>query len=556
MRGDPAGAAGRFVDPADRLSPQAYLRGRESTEANRAREQAGHIPAQPTASLLVPVEDASADALCRSVESLSLQRHQAWEALICGGNARAENTARAALRRVAPDPRVRIASPAGQGIADALNRALNEARGEFVGVLRPGDALAPDALSRIIAAVAPASPDILYSDEDCVDETGTLGGPIFKPDWSPELALSYPYVGGLCLLRRRMVHELGGWREECAAAEEYDLILRAAASGAAIAHVPDVLYHRHRDDQEDADRLGGPSALEARTRALERYIRTAPLPADIIRIPTPPGLRVRCRIEGNPLVSVIIPTRDLLESLRRCIGSIQSRTRYAPYEIVIVDNDSIEPATREYLVGCGHRVVPHPGPFNFGALNNAGARVARGTYLLFLNNDTEVIEPEWLSAMLEWAQQPSIACVGAKLILGDGRLQHVGVAMRSGAPHHLFYRQQPGQGNRWSDTDLVRDCVAVTAACLMIRRNAFEAVGGFDESFPVNYNDVDLCLRLAERGFRTVYTPYAVLYHHESSSRPAGVSAGEERHLRDVHGERLWTDSYWPDVEYPLETTV
>ena len=224
-----------------------------------------------------------------------------------------------------------------------------------------------------------------------------------------------------------------------------------------------------------------------------------------------------------PPVSIIIPTRDRLPLLRQCLESIERRTDYAPYEIVIVDNDSAEPATLDYLSRSPHRVIPFPGPFNFAAMNNAAARAVRGDYLVFLNNDTEVQGAGWLSAMLEWARQPDVGCVGAKLLLPDGRLQHVGVALRNGAPEHLFHHQRVGQGNRWTDTELVRNYASVTAACMMVKRSVFEEAGGFDESFPVNYNDVDLCLRLLGRGLRHVYTPFATLYHHESASRALGA---------------------------------
>ncbi|PYR73113.1 MAG: hypothetical protein DMF86_21385, partial [Acidobacteria bacterium] len=248
---------------------------------------------------------------------------------------------------------------------------------------------------------------------------------------------------------------------------------------------------------------------------------------------------------GRPLVSIIIATRDRVDLLKQAIESLESRTTYSPYEILIVDNDSREPETREYFNACGHRVVPCPGAFNFSRINNAGARAARGDYLIFLNNDTEVIADDWIGAMLEWAAQPDIACVGAKLLFGDGRIQHAGVTLHDGSAFHHGYGERVG-GTNWIDIELVRNFSAVTAACLMIRRELFLLAGGFDESFPIAYNDIEFCVRLRRRGYRHVYTPYAVLYHHESSSRRPGVARGEGEHLRAAVGRLLWHDPFAP----------
>ena len=383
--------------------------------------------------------------------------------------------------------------------------------------------------------------DVVYSDEATLADAGPPRDVFAKPDWSPELLLSFPYTGRLCLLRRDMVQSFGGWSARTAAAEDYALVLAAARAGAAIRRVERTLYRRYR--RHITEICSTPNAIEARRIALVEHFVALGTDADVA--PDDAGVRVRWPIPHPPLVSIVIATRDRIELLDQCIQSIVTRTRYAPYEIVIVDNDSAEEASLKYFEQTPHRLVRAPGPFNFSAINNAGARAARGEYLLFLNNDTEVVAPEWLNAMVEWAQLPNIGCVGAKLLFADGRIQHAGVTLHDGSAFHPGYGQRPGD-RTWVESEVVRNFSAVTAACLLVRRSIFEEVGGFDESFPVAYNDVVLCVRVMRKGYRNLYTPYAVLYHHESSSRPPGVKLSENEHLRQSTGQLLWSDPYCP----------
>ncbi len=529
----------RIVDLAEQLSLEPRFRGSPAEDSDRLHARVRELPHRPLITLLVAGHGPD-DALARSLWSLGAQFYGDWEAWIYASGALPTPVLPA-------DPRVKVSPRTGNGPADALNGALAACSGEFLALLNPGDELSTDALLRMVEELGTEPvPDVLYTDEAPPDGLGEETE-VRKPDWSPELLLSYPYVGRLCLLRRDLVERLGGWRDETLAAEEYDLVLRATAAGARIRHVRRLLYRR-APRKEGADRFSGKAALAARRAALEAHLGAAGLWGEVTSAPPPVHLRVRCALPDRPLVSILVPTRDRLPLLRQCLDSVERRTDYAPYEIVIVDNESTDPATLEFLSRSPHRVLPFPGPFNFAAINNAAARAARGEYLVFLNNDTEVRSPEWLSAMLEWARQPAVGCVGAKLLLPDGRLQHVGVVLRRGAPEHLFHHQRPGRGNRWTDTELVRNYASVTAACMMIKRSVFEEAGGFDESFPVNYNDVDLCLRLLRRGFRHVYTPFAVLLHHESASRSPGATDSEYRHLTARHGQWLSNDPYWPPL--------
>jgi GT2 family glycosyltransferase len=540
--GDAMTGLRRFIDLAERLSPEPPFRGLPAQECDRLRARARALRIRPMITVLVAGDDPRADLL-RSLQSLRAQSYDNWEAWVCR-----PGTTPSPLPL--SDPRIKGSPPADSGLAASLNGAMAASRGDFLAVLNPGDELSADALVRMVEALeAEPATDVLYSDEAGAEEFGAKPSPLPNPDWSPELLLSYPYVGRPCLLRRELIERLGGWREECLAAEEYDLILRSAAAGARIQHVRRRLYRRAPRSEDGADRFAASAALAARRVALESHLRVAGPRAEVIEVPPPVHLRVRCLLPDRPLVSIIIPTRDRLPLLRRCLDSIEQRTDYAPYEIVIVDNESAAPTTLAFLSRCPHRVIRFPGPFNFAAINNAAARAARGEYLVFLNNDTQVRSREWLSAMLEWARQPEVGCVGAKLLLPDGRLQHVGVVLRDGAPEHLLHHQRAGHGNRWTETELVRNFASVTAACMMVKRSAFEEAGGFDEAFPVNYNDVDFCLRLRRRGLRHVYTPFATLYHDESASRAPGATEAEYRRLTSLYGELLSNDPYWPPLD-------
>jgi O-antigen biosynthesis protein len=506
---------------------------------NRRRASArARVPdGPPQITLLLVVEKADAATVGNTVASVLEQTEGRWQLLLIG------DAPVSPAADVPADPRIERCAAGDAGRAGALNAGLDRARGEFVAVLDAGDQLVPEALDTMVSEARRLHADVAYSDEATLQDAGPPSHLFAKPDWSPELLLSFPYTGRLCLLRREMVRSLGGWNSRTAAAEDYALVLAAARRGAVIRRVDRTLYRRWQTHITQI--CGTPAALDARRAAVAEHLAARGAAAQVVPDAGPGKLRVRWPIAQPPLVSIVIATRDRIGLLDQCIQSIVSRTQYPRYEIVIVDNDSGEEASAKYFAQTPHRVVCAPGPFNFPAINNAGARAARGDYLLFLNNDTEVVAPDWLEAMLEWGQLPEIGCVGAKLLFADGRIQHAGVTLHDGSAFHPGYGQRPGD-TTWTESEVVRNFSAVTAACLLVRRSLFEEVGGFDESFPVAYNDVVLCVRVMAKGLRNLYTPYAVLYHHESSSRPPGVKISENEHLQAVVGQLLWIDPYCP----------
>jgi GT2 family glycosyltransferase len=435
-----------------------------------------------------------------------------------------------------------LASIRSQTVASwEIARDLAGARGEYVALLAGDGELAADAVEHVGRRLA-ADPGIgiLYSDEDRRDPaTGRRHAPFFKPAWSPEHFLSRMYTGQLVVCRRDLVEATGGLPPGRGPARLYDLMLRLVDAGARVEHLPRVLWHGYAPPGAD----GGGEAARA---ALRAHVRRTGLEGEVGPGVHPGSHRVSFAVRGAPLVSIVIPIRDRVTLLRRCLDAVRAWTEPSRYEVIVVDHASVEPETQRFLAACGHRVVPAAGDFNFARLNNLGVRHASGTHLLFLNNDTEPLHRGWLTALLEWSQQPEIGAVGAKLYYPDGRLQHVGIALGVGAGAAQLHRGSPGAHRGYFDSALVvRNCSAVTAACLMTRRAVFEEAGGFDERFAVDFNDVDYCLRVGRLGYRVLFTPHARLLHHEFSTRPRTVRPSEHELFRSLWRDLIPRDPFY-----------
>jgi GT2 family glycosyltransferase len=425
---------------------------------------------------------------------------------------------------LAAEPRVRIAvSPEGPpSYADAFRVAS----GDFVAVLNPGDDLAPDALFQLVKRLNDCpDADIVYSDEDWISAGGRREDPLFKPDWSPDLLLSTNYLEHLGIFRSQLVDQVGGFRAASGRGQVYDLVLRLSEHTERIVHVAEVLYHNRREavtpDAVLARQAASRDESHVLVEALGRRGRAGRAGIVFARR-GPRCYATRFDLKQQPLVSIIIPTRDKTKLLEATLESVSKRTDYRHYEIIIVDNESTDPDALRFLksLESTHRVLRWSKPFNYSAINNYGVQHARGEQLLFLNNDVEVIEPDWLTALLEHAQRPEVGAVGARLLYWDGRIQHAGVVVGINRVAANAFRSWPGEviGNLRL-ADLTRNCSAVTGACMMVPRRIFDEVGGFDEQLRVVLNDVDLCLKIRERGYFVVYTPHALLYHYEGSSR-------------------------------------
>jgi GT2 family glycosyltransferase len=514
------------------------------------RDEASSFGYRPVVSVLLPAFDVKGEWLERGLDSVLSQVYPRWELCICGDPT--EERAREVLDRYERlDERIKVTYLEGEtGVTGSLNAPLSAARGEFAGLFEGGDELAPDALFEVVKLLQEhPDADLIYSDVDEIDEKGNRSNPHFKPGWSPDLLLSGDYISHLSVYRRSLLEEIDGFREGFD--QDYDLVLRATERTGEIHHIPKVLYHRR------AALLASPDGDESRVRerarrALSDALERRGLEGSVDDGHLPDRFRVRLKIRDEPKVSVIIPTRDNVAFLRRCLESIERKTTYRKYELLIIDNNSRYRETLEYFDSIPHRVIPFREPFNYSRINNFAVSHAEGEYVLLLNDDTEVISGGWLEAMLEPAQRPEVGIVGARLLYPDGRIQHAGVIVGVGSPwepgvamhsHHFYSSDSPGYAGALMTTT---NYSAVTAACMLLRRSLFDEAGGLPEHLPVQFNDVDLCLRIRERGYYIVYTPYAELYHHESVSR--GHFSGdrtENLYMRERWGEKMDKDPYY-----------
>src|SRR5437867_1895575 len=330
------------------------------------------------------------------------------------------------------------------------------------------------------------------------------------------------YITHLSVFRRTLLDAIGGFRPGLDGSQDYDLLLRVSERTRRIAHIPKILYHWRKIPGSAAGSTAAkPFAYKAGRQAIEDALQRRGHDGQVKDV-RPGTYTVRYRLTATPLISIIIPTRDRWALLQQCLRSIEEKTTYGPYEIIVLDNDSREPETLKGLtsIATKWRVYSRPGPFNFSTLNNFGAAQARGDYVLFLNNDTQVVEPDWLTAMLGQAQRPEVGAVGARLHYPDGRIQHAGLVLGVGGVADHAFKGLPGDSfTYFGFPDVVRNCSAITAACMLVPRRAFEEVKGFDERLQVALNDIDPCLRLRQRGYLIVYTPFALLYHHDSATR-------------------------------------
>jgi GT2 family glycosyltransferase len=506
-------------------------------DVERMRAMARFFPAAVAFGLVIDARRGGTDGVASTLRTLRNQVYERWSARVLADVA-LDDPALAPLRALAADdPRIVLVAPGGDRFGDA----------DVVGPVDPHDRLEPNALFELALALQDGA-DIVYSDEDRLGERGVPEDPWFKPDWSPETLLTRDYVGRMLVVRREVLERAGGVRDVFETANWYEALLRVSETARTIVHVPQVLVHRHVRNLVQRNDLA--LAVEV---ALRRRGETANVAV------TGAGAEVRFAVPGDERVCVIVPTRDRADLLGPCIASLFERTAYANFEVLVVDNGSRDGATLELLAGWEQReperfrVLRDPAPFNYSRLNNEAARATAAPYLLLLNNDTEVIAPDWMEAMLGQARRPQIGAVGALLLYPDGTVQHGGVVLGilglAGHAHRYLAGTTEGyHGALALDTNYL----AVTGACLMVEKRKYLEAGGLDESLAVSYNDVDLCLRLHRAGYRNVFVPRARLYHYESKTRGGDDTPGKvARAMEEVGAIRkrwpLWAahDPYY-----------
>jgi GT2 family glycosyltransferase len=537
----------------------------EAPETDRPRhlQRLAGLRHRPTFTVVAIGEEVDLAGLNRLAESLREQIYPHWQLLL----AVPEPTLSKFRDLIATDfSRQNIHVVAREeDFAATRNKLVASATGESLVLVPPASVLRPHALLEL-ALTLEAYPEVtlIYTDEDKLARDGQRFHPSFKPAWSPDLFDVSNYFGSLVVLHRDVVASAGGWRADFGQAADYDLMLRLVdiVDHKTIVHLAEILIHT----AQTAPAV--PIAQHENKAAIEDHIRRKKVRADVVWSPVAESVRIKYHEpELNPLVSLIILTRDRSDMLKTCVDSIISQTRYAPYEIIIVDNGSREPATHALFEKLraehGVRVLPRPGPFNFSALNNAAAREAKGSILGLLNNDVEVKDSEWLTELVSLSARNEIGCVGCMLIYPDARIQHAGVYLGlGGIAGHGFRFAAKDESGYLGRLLMVHNVSAITAACLFVRKAIFDEVGGLDEKdLGVAYNDVDFCLKVRTAGYLNLWTPFAELIHYESASRGRDFTPAKARRyrsevnaLRRRWGRDLFFDPYYsPHLTYDRE---
>ncbi len=497
-------------------------------EGRQIREHKDVISRQPKISIITPVYNVPALYLRACIESVVNQTYGNWELCLVDDASTTPHIREVLEEYERHDNRIKIRClEKNLGISGATNIAASMATGEYLGLLDNDDELTRDALHEVARAIHRFQADLLYSDECIVNSNGEYLHAHHKPDFSPDLLLSHNYITHFLVFKKTLFDQVGGVSSVFDGAQDYELLLKMTEKAKQIFHIPKICYRWRTLETSTSSNPGAKSYADtAGKNALEQALRRKGVQADVVPGNLPFYYRVHRKLIANPLISIIIPFRDQPEYLDKCITAILERSTYGQFEILGISNNSEQPQTfdrMEALSAKDRRVrfIEYNRPFNFSAINNFGASQSRGEHLVLMNNDIEVLSCGWMEALLEHSQRPEVAAVGAKLYYPDLTIQHAGVIIGiggfAGHGHRHFPKESPGYFNRLFCTQNVS---AVTAALLMVKRTCCEEVGGLDEEhLGVALNDVDFCLKLREKGYLNIYTPYAEAIHHESASR-------------------------------------
>ncbi len=503
-----------------------------ASKLNTSEYVPGHATSGPKISLCVPVYNPPLKWLKRMIDSVMAQSYSNWELCLaddCSTEVRVRLELEAARKM---DPRIKVVFRKENGhICRASNSALELCTGEFTALLDHDDELLPDALACVAEAIR-SNPDVdlWFSDEDKISEDGTPSGPYFKPGWSVDLLYQQNCVSHLGAFRTSLLRKLGGFRPGFEGSQDWDLALRVVEVVGAhrVRHIPAMLYHWRTIPSSTASTMNAkPYTLRAAQKAVQEHLDRMHPGAKIVELGSSAYWKIEWPLPNpQPRVSIIIPTRNQAELLRVTLESLIKNTEYEHYEIIVVDHDSDESTAKDYLKQLPIQnpfvsVLQAAGPFNWAAMSNLGGQYAQGEVLLFLNNDMEIVESGWLRELVSQASRPEVGAVGAALMYPNGRIQHAGVVLGlRGLAGHIYRNSLIEVPTIGGAPHHMREVTAVTGACLAVRKELFQRIEGFDsEHFPVNYGDVDFCLRLRALGYKTIYTPFARLFHHESASR-------------------------------------
>lgn len=537
---------------ADNVDYEEWYKNHKPTMEELQRQREAKFDYEPMISILVPVYNTPEEFLKQMIQSVRKQTYDNWE--LCIANANPANETVAEILRISStkDERIKVkAVPENEGIAQNTNAALAIATGDYIGLLDHDDLLTPDALYEVVKAINENDrPQVLYSDEDKVTmDLSEHFQPHMKPDYNEDLLRSNNYITHFFVADRMLVEEVGGEDGEYNGAQDYDLILKCTERAKGIAHIPRILYHWRVHKASTADNPASKMyAFDAGKRAIEDHLKRC---GEIGKVSHEKDLgfyRVKYQVQGSPLISIIIPNKDQVESLDKCLRSIE-KSSYKNYEIIIVENNSTEDETFAYYKKTESdkiRIVYWSDEFNYSAINNFGVKHARGDYLLLLNNDVEVITTDWLEELTANCQRKDVGIVGARLYYPDDTIQHAGIVIGIGGVAGALFVGMPRMFTGYlHKASIQQDLSAVTAACMMVKRSVYEELGGLEEELKVAFNDVDFCLRAREKGYLVVYDPKVELYHFESKSR--GTEDSKEK-IRRFQNEIEYMRSHWLEL--------
>lgn len=541
------------VEP-EKTEYQYWLKAHQVSERELKRQRQCEFEWNPLISILIPLYNTDFHFLKVIVDSIRKQSYRNWE--LCLADASDTDIVGEYVKKhYSKESRIKYKKlKKNEGISSNTNEALRMAVGEYVMLSDHDDIVEPNALYEIVKVLnRHPELDIVYTDEDKVSfDDKQYFGPHFKPDFNIGMLRSNNYICHITVIRKKIMDEIQGFRPEFDGAQDYDLILRCVEKTDKIYHIPKILYHwRCHPNSTAVNPESKMYAFEAGRKALLEHYERCKIAAKVENTKLLGYYRTVFELKGNPLVSIIIPNKDHIDDLKKCVESIHQISDYKNYEIIIVENNSEEAMTFRYYEKLEQdyqnvRVIYWKDIFNYASINNFGVAESRGEYLVFLNNDVEIISPKWIDEMLGFAQQADVGVVGVKLYFPNYTIQHAGVVIGLGGVAGHIAVGMPGTDYGYQGRSIIaQDYSAVTAACMMVRKDVFRELGGFDEKFQVAYNDIDFCLKAGKCGYRVVFTPYAELYHYESKSR--GKEDSPEKKARFEREVALF-EKKWPRI--------
>lgn len=499
-------------------------------EKELAMQRQQVFPRQIKFSILVPLYNTPEDFLKEMIESVQAQTYSNWELCLADGSDAAHpQVERIVMQFQQRDNRIKYRKlEKNFGISGNTNACIEMAAGDYIALFDHDDLLHPSVLYENMKAICEQGADFIYTDELTFQgTTKNITVAHFKPDFAIDNLRANNYICHFTVFQKSLLDKTGLFRSECDGSQDFDMVLRLTEQAQKIVHIPKPLYFWRSHAQSVASSVGAkPYVIQAAKKAIGDHLDRMGLKGEVLDSVVPSMYRLKYEINGRPLVSILIPNKDHVSDLRKCIVSIQEKSSYPNYEIIVIENNSVEEKTFQYYQILERkpniRVVQWNGKFNYSAINNFGYTFAKGDYILLLNNDTEVISSDWIQEMLMYAQRSDVGAVGAKLYYPDGTIQHGGVVLGvGGVAAHLHCNRPKEDVGYMGRLIYAQDLTAVTAACMMIPRKVWEQTKGLDESFEVAFNDVDFCMRIRQLGYLIVFTPFAELYHYESKSRKA-----------------------------------